>query len=319
MASAQSSTLSILAGSLPTKMTFAAGDDTKKERPAKDRGQSSSDRSSGDRSKDRNASADRPTRGRPDQRQTGGDRSGQERVDRGRPDQRQTGGSSRGNDNRGGDNRGNDIRGTDRPERVRPDQRQNGGRDNRGSGDSRGGDNRGGGRDHDQNYQPEREHPRGGGWGSSGHVFGRPAGYRSDCYRGGGWYVGLSWVFADPYVRGTRDCDDRYEFDISYCGRTLDYGYDERPYRLNGVVMVAFDRTARQLRDVDRERDRDKCLVYLNYGRDEIIHREGTNFYRLNGRSYDLDERSEDRRGTFYVPIDMFRALVGRELQVRLG
>jgi hypothetical protein len=151
-------------------------------------------------------------------------------------------------------------------------------------------------------------------------VFGRPAGYRSDCYRGGGWYVGLSWVFADPWVRGSnRDCDDRYEFDISYCGRTLNYGYDERPYRLNGVVMVAFDRTARQLRDVDQERDRDRCLVYLNYGGDEIIHREGTNFYRLNGRSYDLDERSEDRRGTFYVPIEMFRALVGRELQVRLG
>ncbi len=273
---------------------------------------------------------------------SGGDRQKSSRNDR------STDRNSRSRGDRGGSDRGN--RGGEPADRIRPDQNTSGrdygrpsggngnggngsgwgwggsGRGNgSGSGDGRGnGGNHGGSVDHDHEY--DHGNGRGGGGnnviiigGSSGRPYGRPYGGTPNCYRGGGWYIGLNWHFADePRRVNGCDWDDQYDFEITQCGRALNYNWDERPYRLNGVVMVAFNRTASQLRNVTFDRDRDARLVYLYQDRDVIVHREGTDEFRLNGRLNRLGERSEDRHGTYYVPLELFSTLLGSDLRVRV-
>jgi len=281
---------------------------------------------------------------------SGGDRQKSNRndrsTDRNSRSRGDRGGSDRSASDRGGSDRNN--RGGEPTDRIRPDQnasgrdygRPSGGNGNggnggdwgwsgsgRGNGNGNGnGDNHGsgGGRgDHDHEY--DHGNGRGGGTnviivgGSSGRPYGRPYGGTPNCYRGGGWYIGLNWHFADePRRINGCDWDDQYDFEITQCGRPLNYNWDERPYRLNGVVMVAFNRTASQLRNVSFDRDRDARLVYLYQDRDVIVHREGTDEFRLNGRLNRLGERSEDRHGTFHVPLDLFSTLLGTDIRVHV-
>jgi len=280
-----------------------------------------------------------------DQGSSGGDRQKVNRNDRGSDrNTRSRGGSDRGGSDRGGLDRGGLDRGGrgGQPDRIRPDQNVSGrdyGRPSGGNGGgwgwggsgsghgNSGGNSNGGGRGNGGSRN-DREYDHGNGrggnsnviiiGGSSGRPFGRPSG-TPNCYRGGGFYLGLNWHFADePRRVNGFDCDDNYDFEISHCGRTLNYNWDERPYRLNGVVMVAFNRTALQLRGVENERDRDGRLVYLYKDRDVLVHREGSDEFRLNGRIQCMGERSEDRHGTYYVPLNMFSALLGSDLRVRI-
>jgi len=102
----------------------------------------------------------------------------------------------------------------------------------------------------------------------------------------------------------------------SYRGRTLNYGSNEQPFVVDGTVMVAFNRTDMQISDVRSERDRDRRIVRLYANRRELIHYEGERSYRLDGRSRDMRARSQDKSGTFYVPIDLFNAVLDSNLEV---
>jgi len=106
---------------------------------------------------------------------------------------------------------------------------------------------------------------------------------------------------------------------IEYKGRTLIYGGNDKPYRKDGSVMVAFGKTAQQIPDIRDERDRDRRMVYLYGYRKELSHEERSKSYRMDGRNRDLGTRSEDRNGTFFVPVELFKAIGGNDIRVRVN
>jgi len=103
---------------------------------------------------------------------------------------------------------------------------------------------------------------------------------------------------------------------IRYRGRTLSYGSNEAPFVVDGTVMVAFNKTGNQISEVRTERDRDRRIVRLYGNRKEVSHFEGERSYRLDGRNREMRARSQDKNGTFYVPIDLYNAVLNSNLEV---
>jgi hypothetical protein len=56
--------------------------------------------------------------------------------------------------------------------------------------------------------------------------------------------------------------------------------------------------------------------VRLYGNRKEVSHIEGERSYRLDGRNRDMRARSQDKNGTFYVPIDLYNAVLNSNLEV---
>lgn len=97
--------------------------------------------------------------------------------------------------------------------------------------------------------------------------------------------------------------DERYDdrSRITYRGRELRFGPNERPYRVGRTIMVPLRTIARQL-DLDiRSDDDDRIRIEDEDSNLELEH--GSRSYRLNGRRGSLEHEVTRRDGELYVPL----------------
>lgn len=110
-----------------------------------------------------------------------------------------------------------------------------------------------------------------------------------------------------------RNPDNRYGETVYYNNRPLNFNRDEQPFRSGGTLLVPFRETARLL-GVRTERPGDGLRVILYHGRNQVVYDKGRNWYRLNGRQINLPTSSRDQRDVYYVPIEVFDAVMDGRL-----
>lgn len=115
-----------------------------------------------------------------------------------------------------------------------------------------------------------------------------------------------------------RDRDwDRFErdnFELSFEGRVLRFGNDERPYRLGDTWMVPVETTARQLRlSVDTTGNR-RILVFDD--NNTLVLEQGSRRARHNGRTLEMSREVVTRNRVVFAPVDAFRAVRGSSLRI---
>jgi hypothetical protein len=114
---------------------------------------------------------------------------------------------------------------------------------------------------------------------------------------------------------GENDTEDSGT-DLYYNGRRLTFSDNEQPYRSQGTTLVPFRAlgSALSLR-TDRSPDGKRVWIWRNS--DRIEYNKGMVWYRLNEDRRDLSAKSEEKSGVLFVPIELFKALVGRNLSTR--
>jgi hypothetical protein len=97
--------------------------------------------------------------------------------------------------------------------------------------------------------------------------------------------------------------------DFEFEGRPLRFGERERPFRHGDTWMLPLERTAEQLGvSIDFTKS---GVAWLEYEDMTVRMRRDDREIRVNGKREKLDRPMEELRGVWYVPIDVFRALVG--------
>lgn len=113
--------------------------------------------------------------------------------------------------------------------------------------------------------------------------------------------------YGDSNRRGTDSYSDR-NLSIEIDGRTLRFGNDERPFRVDSTVMVPLESTASQL-NISVSKDRYSRSITLSNGEDEATVEQDQKGYRLNDRRGTLPAEVEVKSGITFVPIDIFALL----------
>lgn len=112
----------------------------------------------------------------------------------------------------------------------------------------------------------------------------------------------------DPNARW----DDRYGrpgYDAVYFdSRELRFDRGDEPYRSGSTLLVPF-RKMGELTGARTDRTADGKRLLIRYGRNDIVYDKGRNWFRINGQRQSVGAVGEDRRGTFFVPIEVFQAV----------
>lgn len=115
-----------------------------------------------------------------------------------------------------------------------------------------------------------------------------------------------------------RDREDRDRDEdsirIEYDRRELRFDRDERPYRLDGTVMVPMKAMADQL-GLEVEEGR-YTAIYISGDNGSLRLQKGSRDARYNGKNFTLDQAPVERDGVLYVPVDAFSNMSKESLLV---
>ena len=104
--------------------------------------------------------------------------------------------------------------------------------------------------------------------------------------------------------------------DLYYNGRRLSFSGNEEPYSSQGTTLVPFRALGSAL-GLKTDRSPDGKRVWIWRNSDRIEYNKGMVWYRLNEDRRDIGAKSEEKSGVLFVPIELFKALVGRSLTTR--
>lgn len=113
-----------------------------------------------------------------------------------------------------------------------------------------------------------------------------------------------------------RPGDYGYGSRIYWNGRELRFNRDEEPFNYGRTMMVPFRALGDQI-GARTERTEDGKRVILRYGRNEVVYDTGRTWYRINRQRRELPTSSQDRRGVYFVPIELFEAVTDGRLSTR--
>ncbi len=102
--------------------------------------------------------------------------------------------------------------------------------------------------------------------------------------------------------------------DVSYKGKAMSFSSDEQPYFEGDCLMVPLQVTASQLDlDVDAARGQ---IVYIESEKVTVRINRESNECRISGRKFQLAKPIAERRGTLFVPAEIFRELRGNDFKI---
>ena len=107
------------------------------------------------------------------------------------------------------------------------------------------------------------------------------------------------------------DHRDRFEHRWGYVmvrGDRMNYDRDEMPYRSQGTLFMPFRRTAAQIGG-RADRSPSGRIAILDYRGDHLEYAEGSYFFRINGRRFNLDQSAESHNGILFLPYQVFKTL----------